>query len=324
MSKIIEYILTLWIILTLNFFLPRLMPGDPFLFVAGDEGNTVAQDTESIRESYIKYYGLGQPVHIQYVHYIFELFQGHLGHSFHFNESVSAILLKRFPWTVFLIVSAVVLSTIIGIVLGSISAWFQGRFLDQFLYLCLILIAEIPAFLLALIFLFIFSAEFNLFPLSGAITHFAGYKGWKWLADICHHAALPILSLTLVRSSGMYLLARNSMITVIAKDYIRTATAKGLSQYRILFRHIIKNAMLPIVTRIFLSLGSLVGGAILVENVFSYPGLGLLMREAVLMHDYPLIQGIFLLVTVCVLTANYLADWVYGCLDPRVSIKGRE
>jgi peptide/nickel transport system permease protein len=118
----------------------------------------------------------------------------------------------------------------------------------------------------------------------------------------------------------MYLLARNSMITVIAKDYIRTATAKGLNQYRILFRHIIKNAMLPIVTRIFLTLGSLVGGAILVENVFSYPGLGLLMREAVLMHDYPLIQGIFILVTVCVLTANYLADWVYGWLDPRVCI----
>jgi peptide/nickel transport system permease protein len=324
MSKIIEYILTLWIILTLNFFLPRLMPGDPFLFVAGDEGNTVAQDTESIRESYIKYYGLGKPIHIQYIHYIFELFQGNLGHSFHFNESVSAILLKRFPWTVFLIVSAVVLSTIIGVVLGSISAWFQGRFLDHFLYVCLILIAEIPAFLLALIFLFFFSAELNLFPLSGAITHFAGYKGWKWLADICHHAALPILSLTLVRSSGMYLLARNSMITVMAKDYIRTATAKGLSRYRILFRHIIKNAMLPIVTRIFLSLGSLVGGAILVENVFSYPGLGLLMREAVLMHDYPLIQGIFLLVTVCVLTANYLADWIYVCLDHRVSIKDRE
>lgn len=122
----------------------------------------------------------------------------------------------------------------------------------------------------------------------------------------------------------MYLLARNSMITVMAKDYIRTATAKGLSRYRILFRHIIKNAMLPIVTRIFLSLGSLVGGAILVENVFSYPGLGLLMREAVLMHDYPLIQGIFLLVTVCVLTANYLADWIYVCLDHRVSIKDRE
>jgi len=319
MFKIIEYFITLWIILTLNFFLPRLMPGDPFLFVSGDEGNALAQNNESVRKAYIQLYGLDNPAHVQYIHYFFELFQGNFGQSLHFNESVGSILSKRLPWTVFLVVSAVFFSTLIGVIFGSISAWFQGRWIDSLLYFCLILIAEIPAFLLALILLFIFAVELNLFPMSGAITHFAGYRGWIWLADVFHHAALPILSLTLVRSSGMFLLTRNSMITVISKDYIRTATAKGLNKYRILFRHILKNAMLPIITRIFLTLGSLVGGAILVENVFSYPGLGLLMREAVLMHDYPLIQGIFLLVTVFVLSANYISDWIYACLDPRIS-----
>jgi peptide/nickel transport system permease protein len=183
----------------------------------------------------------------------------------------------------------------------------------------LILLSEVPAFLLGLVLLFTFAAGLGLFPLSGAITHFANYSSWwEKLLDILHHAFLPVMALTIARLGGMYLLSRNSMTTVLEKDYLRTAWAKGLPQKRIIFRHALRNAMLPIVTRVFLSLGSLVGGAILVENVFAYPGLGHLMREAVMVHDYPLVQGIFLVVTICVLLANFLADLVYRKLDPRI------
>lgn len=318
--RLLEYLLTVWVIASLNFFLPRTMPGDPFVHLSGDAGEEIAVFSEEQRRYYIEYYGLDQPIGRQYVNYLCGLMVGRLGNSLYYNEPVSRIVFERLPWTLFLVISAVVLSTMAGVVLGCLSAWFQGRFVDISLYFGLILISEIPAFLLGLILLFVFAAWLNIFPLSGAVTHYADFSGWWGKGmDIFYHAALPILALTIVRMSGMYLLTRSSMIHVIAREYIRTATAKGLSRSRVLFRHGLRNALPPIVTRVFLSLGSLVGSAILVENVFSYPGLGRLMQEAVMLHDYPLIQGVFLLVTGCVLTANFIADCLYVKLDPRMA-----
>ena len=319
-QRFIEYLITIWVIITLNFCLPRMMPGDPFLSLAGEDGQELGQYSENERAYQLEWYGMNQPIHIQYVRYLGNFFIGNWGVSIHFNEKVFLILMERLPWTLLLVLSAVFFSTIIGVLLGGISAWYQGMWIDSAIYLSLILITEIPAFLLGLIFLFIFAAGLGWFPLSGAITHFAEHASWSTrLIDICHHAVLPIVSLTIVRTSGTYLLSRSSMISTIAKDYIRTATAKGLSNFRILVHHVMRNAMLPIVTRIFLTLGSLVSGTILVENVFAYPGLGRLLREAVMLHDYPLIQGIFVMVMVCVLTANLIADLIYGKLDPRVA-----
>lgn len=168
--------------------------------------------------------------------------------------------------------------------------------------------------------LFIFAAALDLFPLSGAMSHFTGQMTLMEKAtDIGAHAALPVVTLTLARLGGIYLLARNSLVTVLEKDFMVTARAKGLTKIRIFWRHALRNALLPIVTRVFMSLGALVGGAVLVENVFNYPGLGKLLRESVMVQDYPLIQGIFLLVTLAVLSANFMADLVYRRLDPRVS-----
>ncbi len=320
-SRMAEYLFTVWVILTLNFFLPRTMPGDPFLFISADqEGDEIAQFSEEQRNYYLEYYGLDQSLSTQYFSYISDLLRGYLGYSLYYNEQVTVILLKRLPWTLLLVITAIVLSTVIGTVSGGISALYRESRSDRLIFFFLILISEIPAFLLGLVLLFFLAAGLGLFPLSGAVTHFAQYNGFMdKAADIIHHAALPIIALTITRVSGIFLLARGSIITVLTKDYIRTAKAKGLSGRRIFIKHVLGNAMLPVVTRVFLSLGSLVGGAILVENVFSYPGLGKLMRDAVMVHDYPLIQGIFLLVTVSVLSANYFADLVYGILDPRIA-----
>ncbi len=317
--RIAEYVFTIWIIATLNFALPRAMPGDPFVYLSAEQGGETALFSEEQMEYYRSQYGLDRPLAEQYLAYLANLARGDLGYSIYYNEGVTEILLRRLPWTLLLVVPAIVGSTMCGCILGSLGAYFRGRRLDRWIYPAMIAVSEIPAFLLGLVLLFAFAAGMGLFPLSGAMTHFAEYSGaWDRIADIARHAALPVLTLIIARTGGMYLLARNSMAVVLTRDYMRTARAKGLHPLRILLRHSIRNSMPPIVTRIFLSLGGLVGGAILVENVFAYPGLGRLMRDAVLVHDYPMVQGVFLLVTVSVLSANCLADWIYGRLDPRI------
>jgi len=315
-----EYFLTFLVVLTLNFILPRVMPGDPFLFLSSDVGEEIARFSPDQEEAYRRQYGLDRPWPEQYGIYLLRLLHGDLGYSIYYNQEVTAILLARLPWTLLLVLSAVFFSTILGCLLGSLSAAYRDRPPDKVLYPLMITISEIPPFLLGLVLLFVLAAGMKLFPLSGAMTHFAKHNNtWETIVDIAHHAALPILTLTLVRTGAMYLLARNAMTTVLTRDYIRTARAKGLSAPRILARHSLRNAMIPVITRVFLSLGGLVGGAILVENVFAYPGLGRLMREAVLVHDYPMIQGIFLMVTLFVLLANGAADLVYRRLDPRIA-----
>jgi peptide/nickel transport system permease protein len=316
---LLEYLFTVWVIVTLNFALPRVMPGDPFLHLSADQGQEIARFSQAQQDYYRRQYGLDRPLAQQYAAYLAALAAGDLGYSIYYNQDVTGILLQRLPWTLLLVTTAVALSALAGCLLGSISAACRGRSLDRWLYPAMIAVSEIPAFLLGLVLLFTLAAGGQFFPLSGAMTHFAVYASlWDRLADIARHAALPVLTLSIVRTGGIYLLARSSTALVLTRDYLRTARAKGLHPLRILVRHTLRNAMLPIVTRIFMSLGGLVGGAILVENVFAYPGLGRLMREAVLVHDYPMVQGVFLLVTVSVLTANYLADRLYGRLDPRI------
>jgi peptide/nickel transport system permease protein len=317
--RLLEYAVTLWVVLTLNFVLPRLMPGDPFLLLSSETDEDVAVFSEEQRQYYLHYYGLDRPLMVQYAAYLANLCRGRLGFSLYYNDDVSTILVKRLRWTGLLVCMATVLSSVVGVFLGSISAWFRETWFDKGLFFGIILFSEIPAFLVGLVLLFVLAAGTGWFPLSGAFTHFVRHESMlAVIADIARHACLPVMALTLARLGGMYLLARNSMTLVLTQDYIKTARAKGAPPRRILFHHGLRNALLPVVSRIFLSLGALVGGAILVENVFAYPGLGLLMRESVMVHDYPLVQGIFLVVTCFVLAANFVADCLYRRLDPRI------
>jgi peptide/nickel transport system permease protein len=317
--RLLEYGMTLWIVLTLNFVLPRLMPGDPFLLLSSETDQEVVVFSEEQRQYYLHYYGLDRPMLTQYATYLANLCRGKLGFSLYYNDEVSTIILRRLRWTGLLVSMAIILSSGIGVFLGSLSAWFRETWFDKGVFFGVVLFSEIPAFLVGLILLFVLAAGTGWFPLSGAFTHFARHDTLLAVAgDIARHACLPVLALTLARLGGMYLLARNSMTLVLSQDYIKTAWAKGVPPRRILFYHGLRNALLPVVSRIFLSLGALVGGAILVENVFAYPGLGLLMRESVMMHDYPLVQGIFLVVTCFVLAANFVADCLYRHLDPRI------
>ncbi len=312
------YIITLLLLISLNFALPRLMPGDPFVHISGEEGEVVSEHSQEQLEYYRDYYGINEPIHRQYFTYLGEILTGDLGFSYYYNSDVSTIIMQRLPWTLLLVSLSTFFSIILGVILGSYSAEKRGKFQDKFTYLVMMIFSEIPAFLIGIFLLVILGAQLGLFPLSGGMSHFSELDSlFETTADILKHAALPVLTLSFSRVGGMYLLVRNSMTTVLSKDYIKTARAKGLSRFRIKYLHGLRNALLPLITRVCLQMGGIIGGAVLAENVFAYPGLGRMMTEAVFVRDYPLLQGIFLIMAVSVLLANILADFLYNKLDPR-------
>lgn len=314
-----HYVLVLFALLVINFFLPRLMPGDPFQYLSVEDGNVSVAFTEEQIELYKEYYGFDKPLHIQFFNYIKGLLQGDLGYSIYYKTSVIEMIAARIPWTIFIVLCALFLSSSIGTVLGAVSARLRETPADKLTYFFMIVFSEIPSFLLGTLLLILFAAKLKWFPLSGGITAFATYSSaFAYLADLFHHAGLPILTLMFAGLGNFYLLSRNSMLMVLTKDYMRTAKAKGLSKRRILFHHALRNSIPPIVARIFMSMGAMFGGAVLVENVFAYPGMGYLMRESVLARDYVLTQGVFLTIAVSVLFMNWVADIVYKRLDPRV------
>lgn len=316
-----QYATVIFIILVLNFFLPRMMPGDPFLILSADtENEIVSVLTEEQRDYFKSYYGLDRPLHEQFISYLGSLARGDLGNSIYYKVPVIEAIWLRLPWTALIVVGATVISAISGVLLGLFSARNREKAGDKFLLLGLISFAEIPSFLLGLIILLAFAVRLKIFPLAGAITPFVHYSGPLDMAlDICYHAALPVITLALTQLTGIYLLVRNTLVTVMTKDYIRTARAKGIGDRLVWTRHALRNALLPVVTRVGFMVGMLMGGSVLVENVFSYPGVGSLLREAVVARDYPLIQGIMLIMAVSILSVNYLVDIIYEHLDPRVA-----
>lgn len=314
-----HYIVILFIVITINFFLPRLMPGDPFLFLSVEDGNVSITFSQEQIDYYKAYYGLNKPLHIQFFAYIKRLMIGDLGKSIYYNQRVSRLIFSRLPWTFFIVFSSLSISTIIGGLIGAVSAWKRNGWFDKVMYFVMGILSEIPSFMIGLGLLFIMAANLKWFPLSGAITPFKAYdSNLSFITDVIYHGALPILALVLTQVGDFYLVSRNSMMTVLSKAYMTTAKAKGLKNHTIIVKHALRNAWLPVLARFFLSLSRVIGGAVLVENVFAYPGVGKLMREAVTVRDYVLIQGIFLIVVLTVIVVNIFADWIYKKLDPRV------
>lgn len=321
-SFVFRLVITLFVILVINFFLPRMMPGDPFSTTSSDvAGEEIVVMTEEQRLYYMKYYGLDRPLHEQFLVYMKNLITGDLGRSIYYKMPVSDVIMLHLPWTMMIVFGSTLISTIAGVLLGTYSAKNRKRGSDRIMMTGMITFAEIPSFLLGLILLLVFSVHLRLFPLAGAITPFAHYSGpMEHLWDILYHAFLPVMTLSLAQLTGVYLLTRNTLITVTTKDYIRTARAKGLGEKTVWTRHALRNALLPVVTRAGFMIGIMMGGVVLVESVFSYPGIGMTLRSAVVGRDYPLIQGILLVIAVSILLCNLLVDKIYGKLDPRVTI----
>jgi peptide/nickel transport system permease protein len=320
MKRLFEYFITAWIIITANFFLPRLIPGDPLLYLTGEaSGDTAVAIDEVSREKLKQYYGLDQSLSHQYLHYLKGIFTVDLGYSIHFRTSVFKLIQRTMPWTLFLVVTAILFASGIGTCLGVLSAWKRGKVIDKGLLTFVMGTMAVPSFLLAIFLQLIFSIKLGIFPVSGAMTFYKSYPGFTGKAlDVLWHSILPIGTLTAVLLSEYYLLVRNTMINVLGADYIFVARMKGLPERMVMYRHALRNALLPLFTHASMRLGLAVGGMIFVETVFSYPGMGNLMYRSVTSHDYPVAQGVFLVITISVLTINFFIDLFYRRLDPRI------
>lgn len=313
-SDVVEYGLTVVAALTVNFALPHLAPGDPLRYVIGQAASDLSA-TE--RTQLLATYGLDKPLHVQYVDYLAGIARGDLGTSVMFGRPVSRVLVDHLPSTILLVGLALVISTLAGTFLGAWSAWNEGTRTDGALLAALVAANSAPAFWVGMLFVSVFAFRLGWFPSYGIAAIDAPDGVIETLVTRGVHLVLPLATLALARVGGIYLVARGSVLTTTGADFIRFERAKGLSERTILFRHVLPNSLLPIYTRFTLQLGTLVGGAVVVETVFSYPGLGLLIYDAALARDYPLLQGAFLVLTITVIGANVLADLTYPFVDPR-------
>ncbi len=314
----VGYLFGLWAALTLNFLLPRLLPGDPLAALLDPDSAGYVYDS-AVRESLEAYYGLDAPPVEQYLHYLAGLFTGDLGQSIRLKQPVAAVLGDHLPWTLLLTLTALGLASVIGIWSGAEAAWRRGSPMDKALTAAGVVIGNIPVFFTGMILLIIFGATLNWFPLSGGRTAFARYaSAFDAVRDYAEHLFLPALTLTLALLSSKFLLVRGSMIGVLSEDFILVARAKGLPAGRIKHHHALRNALLPFVHHLAAHAGFALTGALFIEALFDYPGMGRLIFESVAARDYPVIQGAFVVVSVFVLSANRLADWLTMRLDPRI------
>lgn len=314
-GRVGQYALVLLAALTLNFFLPRLMPGNPLRFLAGEEVGLLSPEEIAAVQAR---YGLDRPLFEQYLTYLGNMLSGQWGYSFQLGKPVIDAILERLPWTLLLVGSSLLVATFFGIIVGAIAAWHRGRLLDTTALTGSILVDALPTFWLGMLLIAIFAVEFRWFPIFGAMTPWGPKSGWPYVVDILRHLVLPATTLTLASLSGTFLVMRYAMLDVLGQDYIRTARSKGVNERWVLLKHAVRNALLPVSTVVFLNLGFLIGGATVIETVFSYPGVGTLLYQAVLNRDYPVLQGAFLMLTISVIAANMLSDAVYPLLDPRV------
>lgn len=306
---------TILVVLVLNFFLFRLLPGAQSDRILVNNPKFSEATKAQLRQTF----GLDKPLGVQFLTYLASTARGQLGLSFSQKRPVAEIIGERVGPTLLLVGTAEVLAITLGMVLGAVAAWRRGSWLDHAAVAFSLAMYSVPTFWLGILVISVFCVELRAFPTFGMLVPGEVHtSSWLRGLDLLHHLFLPVVTLTLVLLGGYLLIMKESLTGVLGEDYITTARAKGLTDRAILNRHALPNAMLPMVTLIALNLGFLMGGAIEVETVFSWPGLGRLMFEALQARDFPVLQGLFLIITVMVVLANLLADWVYMVIDPRV------
>ena len=325
LRKIGFYLVALWAAVTLNFFIPRALPGSPVDAVLAKLALRGPVDPHT-REAIEVMLGADNDRSLfqEYFAYLGGLFTGDLGVSVtYFPTPVSAVVGQSLPWTLILVGLATTFTFLLGMVLGTVAGWRRGTWLDSLIPATTILQAA-PYFWLALLFIYVLSVNLGLFPISGGYDYTLVRPAFDYpfLSNAVYYGFLPALTIVLSSLGGWLLGMRNMMVSTLSEDYILTAEAKGLSPRRVMIMYAARNAMLPSVSGFAISLGFVVSGSIVVETVFSYPGVGFTMLQAVQNNDYPLMQGMFLIITVSVLAANLVVDLLYGVIDPRTRARG--
>jgi ABC-type dipeptide/oligopeptide/nickel transport system permease component len=282
------------------FFMVRLVPGDPTDMMFPRSVRPTPEQREAMRHRM----GLDEPIYLQYVRFLTRAVQGDLGTSYRTQKPVTQQIMQRLPNTLKLTGAGLLIAMCVGIPAGVLAAMFRDRWIDRVSMLVAVVGVSVPGFWLSLLLMLVFSVWLSWFPVAGAET-------WK-------HVVLPALTLGLIASAILARVTRASMLDVLSQDYVRTARAKGLSEFRVICRHTLRNALAPVLTISGLVVGSLLSGAFLIEAVFGYPGIGLLSVDALLARDFPIIQGIVLFVGVVYVMTNVLVDLLYSLIDPRI------
>jgi len=321
LRKVTLFIATLWAAITLNFLLPRLMPGSPVDAALGKLASAGVPVTNADRRAIEIQLGLPHASLIgQYGDYLRNIALLRFGTSYSFpTQTVAGTIAKALPWTLILVGATTVFAFIAGTLLGIYAGWRRGRLADSSVTIGATFFGAFPPFWLGLLLLYWLSFRYGLFPIKGGYSPGSTPNlSLPFLADALRHSVLPALTLAITTLSGWVFGMRNNMINTLGEDYVTFAEANGLRSRTIAVRYAARNALLPNVTAFGLSLGAIIGGAVLVEGVFSYPGVGGLLYLAVTNHDFPLMQALFLIITVSMLAAIFIVDLLYVRLDPRV------
>jgi peptide/nickel transport system permease protein len=309
-------VVTLWAVGTALFFLFRMMPGDPTSYIISP------QMTPEARQRIIAQYGLDEPLHIQYLKFLENLATGSFGTSFHSKEPVVDVIATYLPNTLVLMLTSFIFAYAIGITLGVFAGWYRGSRFEKSTVIIALAARSVPAFWVGLMVLWIFGAELGIIPMSGMTslgTDPSGFFDMILSVDFIRHLVAPALVLAFYLMGYPLLIMRTNMLEVLSEDFIDVCRAKGLTERAIMFKHAARNAMLPVLTAAAIALGYAVGGNVLIETVFAWPGIGREMVRAVLRRDFPVAQGTFIVLAGTIIILNFLADLAYGYLDPRVT-----
>ncbi len=315
LSRLLQGLALVLAVVVLNFVLVHAAPGDPVETIAGASGGM----SEELKAELRTQYGLDKPLPAQLGVYLGKVLSGDLGYSYFFNLPVAGLIAERVPATLLLVITAVLGAFVVGTVLGVLSSRKPNGVLSQFINTLSLVGFAAPVFWTGIMLVLLFASALPILPVSGMrAVDSAGAGGFADALDVLHHLVLPALTLGLVYLAQYSRLSRASMLDVLGSDFIRTARAKGLSNRVVLYKHALRNAVLPVVTILGLQFGNVMAGAILVETVFNWPGLGRLAFESVLRRDYPTILGVLLFSSIVVVVMNLLTDYCYRLIDPRI------
>jgi peptide/nickel transport system permease protein len=321
-GRLVKAVIVVLAIAALNFVLVRLAPGDPASVLAGEAGATDPKFVDELRARF----GLDKPLWEQLLIYLGQILRLDLGFSYRNQVPVIALIAERLPATLLLMASGFLFSLVAGVGLGVLAARARflerGRVLDSVIMTLALVLYATPLFWLALMLVILFAVQLDWLPAFGMESVGANLTGFARVVDIARHLVLPTLALGFFFMAVYVRLTRAAMLEVINQDYVRTALAKGLTPRQVLRRHVLRNALLPIVTFAGVQLGQMAGGAVLVETVFAWPGVGRLMFDALLQRDYQLLLGVFLITSATVVVFNILTDIAYQFVDPRIRIEG--
>jgi peptide/nickel transport system permease protein len=318
-GRFLQMVFVLWAVATILFLIFRLMPGNPLVAYIDP---TFTQEQQ---EELLQRFGLDKPLYVQYFVYLGNLLQGDLGDSFFYRDSVASLIFDVFPNTIALTLVALLVAYGVGVLAGIYLAWKRDSRTEAVAVPLVLLTRAAPEFWLGMILLAVFAFNLGWFPSGGALSAGASYDSvWAryFSLDFLRHLFLPALTLAIYLHGLPLLLMRSNMLETLQEDFVTMARMKGLSNWSILVRHAARNALLPVVTAFALGIGYSIGGNVVVETVFSWPGLGRLLVRAVAASDYPLAQGAFLMIAVVMVFMNFVADLLYGVLDPRVGSDG--